>query len=298
MRMLHSTFFTALILHFILPFQHVNAVETNPTKELPLYYWQEKGFVNFGDYLSVKIVERILEHPVTIYKKSKLPQQKLLALGSILWFAETGDVLWGTGSNNKYPHAKDYVFTDLDVRALRGPLIKAFLEDNFGIDCPDVFGDPGLLFPYLFPEFKRKKNPKHPYLVIPHFYEKSLFKDNEEHVVFPTDPWDEVIREILDSEFVISGSLHGLILAEAYGIPARYLRLSEREPLFKYQDYYLSTGRYDTQFATTVQEALEMGGEDPIVFDPEPFYDAFPFDLWPDIQFKRPNFNLEDSYEK
>ena len=30
---------------------------------LPLYYWQEK-FVNFGDYLSLKLVERIVGQAV------------------------------------------------------------------------------------------------------------------------------------------------------------------------------------------------------------------------------------------
>jgi hypothetical protein len=37
--------------------------------DLPLYYWQQPQFVNFGDYLSVKVVERIIDRPVRIYKK-------------------------------------------------------------------------------------------------------------------------------------------------------------------------------------------------------------------------------------
>lgn len=263
---------------------------------LPVYFWQQKEFVNFGDYLSVKIVERMVGGPVTTYVNFKNSQKKLLAIGSILYFARTGDVLWGTGSNNKYPDKKDYKFSDLDVRAVRGPLTKAFLEKNFGIAIPEIYGDPGLLFPFLFPEFKRKDSPSQPYIVIPHFYERFLFS-HQDNIIYPTDPWNEVIEKILDSEFVISGSLHGIIIAEAYGIPARYLRLSEKEPLFKYQDYYLSTGRPDFKFATTIEEALELGGEAPIQFDPEPLYDAFPFDFWPETQLNRPNFNLKSTYE-
>ena len=38
-------------------------------KSLPLYYWQEK-FINFGDYLSLKLVERILEISVRVYDKN------------------------------------------------------------------------------------------------------------------------------------------------------------------------------------------------------------------------------------
>jgi pyruvyltransferase len=37
---------------------------------------------------------------------------------------------------------------------------------------------------------------------------------------------------------VLSSSLHGIVLAEAFRIPARMLRLTENEPLYKYQDYY------------------------------------------------------------
>lgn len=283
-----------LILLLFLPLTAESAQDSQ-LEGLPLYYWQQKDFVNFGDYLSVKIVERIIGKPVMIYKKTKLPQQKLLALGSMLYFANTGDVLWGTGSNNKFPNKESYNFTNLDIRAVRGPLTRAFIRDYFGIDCPEVYGDPALLFPYLFPEFKRKKYPNYSYIVIPHLYEKSLFpKSYGKHIVYPTDPWNEVIEKILDSEFVISGSLHGIIIAEAYGIPARYMRLSEREPLFKYQDYYSSTGRPDFSFATSVEEALKMGGEDPIQFDPKPLYDAFPFEFWPSVNIKKLSFHSKE----
>ncbi len=259
---------------------------------LPLFYWQQKEFVNFGDYLSVKIVERILDSPVAIYKKTKVPKQKLLALGSLLYFANSGDVLWGTGSNHKQTNKTDYNFTNLDVRAVRGPLTRAFIYDNFGIECPEIYGDPALLLPYLFPEFKKKKSPKYPFIFIPHIYERHLFsKDDGDHIVFPTEPWNEVIEKILDSEFVISSSLHGIIVAEAYGIPARYVRLSEKEPLFKYQDYYFATGRTDFNFATSIEEAIEMMGEPSIQFDPERLYNAFPFEFWPDLNFKKPSFN-------
>lgn len=279
------------LLAVTLPFLWAGDGVHNFSDGLPLYYWQQKEFVNFGDYLSVKIVERILDAPVVIYKKTKVPKQKLLALGSLLYFANTGDVLWGTGSNNKYPNKSDYNFTDLDIRAVRGPLTRAFIQDNFNIECPEVYGDPALLFPYLFPEFVRRENPKHPYIFIPHMYERNWFsKEDGEHIVNPTWPWDEVIEKILDSEFVISSSLHGLIIAEAYGIPARYLRLSDKEPLFKYQDYYYATGRPDFTFATSVEEALQLGGEPPLQFEPERLYDAFPFEFWPDMHFQKPSF--------
>lgn len=277
---------------FFLFVTNLVAAENN-FEELPLYYWQQKEFVNFGDYLSLKIVERIVNGPVVVYKKTKVAKKKLLALGSILYFANTDDVLWGTGCNLKHTNKEDYNFSSLDIRALRGPLTKEFLEKTFDIESPNVYGDPALLFPYLFPEFKRKKEPKHEYIFIPHLYEIGRFTNcSSDLIVYPTQPWNQVIEKILDSKFVISSSLHGIIIAEAYGIPARYLRLSEKEPLFKYQDYYLATGRENFEIATSLDEALEMGGELPIEFDPEPLYNAFPFEFWSNRNFKKPTFKL------
>jgi len=259
---------------------------------LTLYYWQEPAdFVNFGDYLSLKIVERMVEGPVKVFKK-KPPrnEKKLLALGSLLYFAYENDVLWGTGMNGKTPNKSDYTFTHLDVRAVRGPITRKFLIEKFNIECPEIYGDPALLMPYLFPEFDKQEYPSNDYIVIPHFSEKKLFPRSE-HIVYPTDPWDQVVRKILDSKFVISSSLHGIIVAEAYGIPARMLRVTENEFMTKYQDYYEGTNRPDFEFATSVEEALRMGGESPIICDVEKLYDAFPFDYWPQIKITKPDFH-------
>ena len=41
---------------------------------------------------------------------------------------------------------------------------------------------------------------------------------------------------------MVSSSLHGIVIAEAYGVPA-VLVASSTEPVFKYEDYYAGTGR-------------------------------------------------------
>ncbi len=266
-----------------------------PSNEgLPLFYWNEKWrgrtFVNFGDYISLKLVERIAGGAVRSYiKGQKKVEKKLLATGSILSFAFDGDVVWGSGINGKLLNKKDYKFTTLDIRSVRGPLTRKFLEKHFGITCPQIYGDPALLTPYFFPEFAKKPRPAYDYIIIPHYSEEDLFSKEEwENVVYSTEPWEEIIDKILDSRLVISSSLHGLVIAEAYGIPARLLRLTENEPLFKYNDYYLGTGRPDFTYATTVDEALEMGGEPPIECDLEKLYSAFPFEHFPNSNPKLP----------
>jgi pyruvyltransferase len=259
---------------------------------LPVFYWKEGNFINFGDHLALKIVERIVGSPLKFYNK-RTPNQvrKLLTLGSVFYFANEGDVVWGSGVNGKRPLKKDYKFTHLDVRAVRGPLTRAFLMENFGIESPEIYGDPALLIPYLFPEFKKKANPSRDYIVIPNYMDAKHFLDNRDgHIVYSTEPWDLVIEKILDSRFVISSSLHGIVVAEAFNIPARMLRVSEIEPLIKYADYYLSTARPDFQFATSVKEALTLGGEAPGRCDLKRLYEAFPFEFWPHALF--PKLNL------
>ena len=263
---------------------------------LPLFYWKEGDFINFGDYISLVLVERIVGEPLKFYNKKNLKQnKKLLAIGSVIYFANENDVIWGSGINAKIVDKNKFSFTHLDIRAVRGPLTRAFLIENFGLKCPEIYGDPALLFPYFFPEFKKKKTPSYDYIVISHYLDAKYFKDNsKDNIILATEPWELVLKKILASKFVISSSLHGLILAEAYGIPARMLRLSETEPLFKYKDYYIATGRPHFEYATSVEEALRMGGEPKFKCDLKKLYNAFPFEFWPNRQFLQPNFTGEN----
>jgi pyruvyltransferase len=262
---------------------------------MPLFYWSENKDVNFGDYLSRVIVERIVEAPLECYVKKNVNQKKkLLALGSVLYFANEGDVLWGTGVNGKILDKEAFNFSSLDVRAVRGPITRKFLKDNFQIDCPEIYGDPALLFPYLFPEFKRKENPSIPYLIIPHYSDTDFFQSsNYENVTYTSEPWDQILEKILDSQFVIGSSMHAVILAEAFGIPARLLRISDspHNHFLKYQDYYFSTNRPNFQYATSVEEALTMGGEPPFECDLEKLYNSFPIEFWSNAPLKPIQFD-------
>lgn len=273
-------------------FQQLSA-EIYPGEGLPLYYYRHPKFDNFGDALSPIIVERILDGEITVCnKRAPAGQRKFLALGSLLFAANDYDVLWGTGTNEKRSEKSDYNFKTLDVRAVRGPLTRQILIERYGIPCPEIYGDPALLLPYLFPELKKQQYPTYDYVIIVHYNDVNQFpKNNDERIIYATEPWDEVVNKILNSRFVISSSLHGVIVAEAFGIPARLLRVNEKEPLIKFQDYYLGTNRKEFSFATSIEEALEMGGAPPIQCDLEKLYDAFPFEFWPSTHFKKPNFN-------
>ncbi|WP_207432137.1 polysaccharide pyruvyl transferase family protein [Sabulibacter ruber] len=244
-----------------------------------LYYWKPlNGSQNFGDHLSKVIVTKVLADRNHLLEEETKHQRTMLAIGSVLHFASDNDVIWGTGVNGKVD-VNEHTFSRLDVRAVRGPLTREFLMKR-GIPVPEVYGDPALLIPHIFPG-RFKKDPQKEYVVVPNLHDLKIAKVlNLKNVISPVWGWNKCVEEILKAEFVIASSLHGLIIAEAFGIPACYIRLTETENLFKYNDYLHGTGRGEIEFATSVAQALEMGGMQPPKFDAQKLLDAFPIDLW------------------
>jgi pyruvyltransferase len=240
-----------------------------------LFWWHSSSNVNFGDDLSRVIVEKISGRHVKPANLDSDQQTILFAVGSILHYARNDDIIWGSGFREN-PLLENR-FTQLDIRAVRGPRTRSFLL-QMGINCPEIYGDPAILMAYLFPEFKNSNRVKD-YIIIPNIGEIDCFK-NYKNLVLPTLPWEEVVKNMTESKLVISSSLHGIIVAESYGIPTRLLKMTWIEPLLKYQDYYEATGRPDFKYATSVAEALQMGGEAPAVIDINPLLDAFPWDYF------------------
>lgn len=248
-----------------------------------LFYWDARpqlGFVNFGDALSEALIERMLGSKIQITDQPFNGQKKLLGMGSIMHYAQDNDIVWGTGVNGKSPE-KAYRFTSLDIRAVRGPLTRNFLL-NREIACPEVYGDPTLLLPIYFPEFQKPASPSNDYVIIPHYSDEHLFASFP-NVISVKEHWSVVVEKILNSKFVISSALSGIIVAEAFGIPARLLQIennSNTEDLFKYRDYYYGTNRFNFNYATSIEEALKMGGEPLPMCDLEKLNRAFPFELF------------------
>ncbi len=247
-----------------------------------LYWWKPRnGQVNVGDHLSKVIVSCVLGlRDRTLIQKRSM-RHRLLAIGSVLHFARNGDTVWGSGINGKIPEQM-HRFDTLDVRAVRGPKTRDLLLAR-GIAVPQVYGDPGLLMPLFFPRRALMPEPRRELVIVPHFNESpDKYRGHEQHLVFPNCEPATFVRRLLAADRVVSSSLHGLILAEAYGIPAVYLDWDNGEDRFKYDDYYHGTGRLQWQAGSTVEECLRIGGN--AAFDLERLQqgllESFPYELW------------------
>lgn len=164
---------------------------------------------------------------------------KLIGVGSILHSARANDIVWGSGFIKQ---CRAPAPEGLKVLAVRGPLSEKIL----GVNC-GVYGDPGLLLPLLYhPRVGRRFSVG----VIPHYAEakhrvfRQLARRNGK-VINVRQGWRSFVRELLACERVISSSLHGIVIAEAYGIPATWLQVTDAVigNGFKFRDYYAGTGR-------------------------------------------------------
>jgi pyruvyltransferase len=241
-----------------------------------IFFWSPRDRLNFGDYLASAVVARMLALREILADEPVGRPTTLFSIGSVLHFARDGETVWGSGRNGKI--AEDaHDFSGLDVRAVRGPLTCDWLLSR-GIACPAIFGDPALLIPQLFPNrFRRDATPGR-IGIVPNLNDLPLVDDPR--IIDPTDRWDTVIDAILSCEFVVASSLHGLIVADAFGVPCAQVRLGPSEHDFKYEDYHRGAGRTAFWSSNSAEEAIARGPLPPITFDPGPLMTAFPYDLW------------------
>ena len=185
--------------------------------------------------MSPIIVEWIANKKVvSVFKEQK---GKLVALGSLASCIRENDIVWGTG----FISDADIDLPDnIKILSLRGPLSRQKVKNH---TVPEVYGDPALLMPQIYkPEIEKK----YKIGVVSHYVDTDRFNIKEYLWIDVTNPDPlETINQMLSCEKIVSTSLHGIIVAEAYGIPAIWLKVGNKVigGNFKFHDYLLSTGR-------------------------------------------------------
>jgi len=202
------------------------------------------GFKNWGDHISAEIVSFFFDTPFNVCTDPSVAG-KTLVVGSVMAHAFPGDVIWGSGciAPGKIGHSRGR----LNVHALRGPLTMKELRKE--CDVPNVpFGDPALLMGRMHSLPTGSED--YEYGVIPHWvdFESPTVERLRQigvKVIDIRQTTQELLADISSVRKLISSSLHGLILADAMGIPNARVQFSSKVigGDFKFLDYCLSVGR-------------------------------------------------------
>jgi len=205
---------------------------------------------NWGDKLNRYLIERLsgrtLIHANDVY--APFVSEIYGVIGSWLAFNRHPNlVAWGLG----FIRSSDKITTSPKrICAVRGPkTLMKLRQAGYKVDDVAV-GDPALLIPLLFtPKQARKKHIG----VIPHHRDRGLpifdkFAEADGYrVIDICSDTEDFCQQLAECEVVVSSSLHAVVAAHAYGIPARFIKVSDK-PLgdgFKLLDYLESVGLED-----------------------------------------------------
>lgn len=246
---------------------------------------------NWGDLVPFKIIDSLFNHDINeddvFNVKQPVKKYSVYSTGSVMHFTKKNSIVWGTGCINEGMIGEN----PREVFAVRGPLTRDELLKR-GIECPEVYGDPALLYPIIY---NPKIEKKYKWGIIPHYIEFESDKDIEIiknlekqgfKIIDICSGEHEFIDELLEVENVISSSLHGLIVADAYGIPNARVNISNKliGGDFKFKDYCLSVSReidlgYQLTCETTLDEISELHFNTSIIFNKDKLIKSNPWNV-------------------
>lgn len=245
---------------------------------ISLFYWI--GTENFGDYLSRDVVAHVSGRQV---EQAGNLEADLFAIGSIFQSVVQGGrgrakedrpLVWGSGLMST---ARRYDPEAQQIFSLRGPLTRAIL------DLPPLpYGDPGLLAADLLAQ---RPAPTGKIGILVHFSQKLSRALRAELAADPrfvminlrTSDVFGVLTQIAACDHIVSSSLHGLIVADSFGIPNTWLDSTGIHPSheFKFHDYALGVRRLlnlpirPEQIIAAADSGLFGGGELPYMAEVE-----------------------------
>ena len=209
-------------------------------RKLPCFYYDKVD--NVGDKLNSYLLQKVSGKKVYIVKTKTFSH--ILPTGSILHFSSDSSYVWGSGlispdKPRKVKFAK--------ILALRGSLTLAELRKKTGTELDVPLGDPGLLMPRYYQA--KPSDTRYRIGIVPHYVDQDLeiikpFIDRPDvKIISVQQNYDSFINELASCDYILSSSLHGLILSDAYGVPNMWISLSNNiiGGEFKFKDYYSTT---------------------------------------------------------
>lgn len=208
-------------------------------ERIPLWWAKGPNPGNFGDILNPYLIEKISGNVPRFSERGT----GMLAIGSVIKFAKKNTWVWGTGCSRR----SDFVAPNARYQAVRGPITRDIVRKSGGY-CDTVYGDAALLLPEIY---NPKISKEHRLGYIPHYIHHNEELQTDAHTIdILRSSYEDIeafVRELKSCEAVICTSLHAIIVANAYGIPARWATFQSSENKvagddMKFEDYFLSVG--------------------------------------------------------
>jgi pyruvyltransferase len=263
---------------------------------IPLTWWNVTP--NFGDLLSPYLIKKITSKQVKlvalrpgfklgfISRNLRKKEFSYFAIGSIISRVNKNSIVWGSGAFGT--EGKQSLNKSAKYLAVRGPLTRNLLRIHGVPNVPEIYGDPALLMPKFF---NPKVEKKFKLGIILRWSEKDWnaaeFDPEIKKIYLGTEDVEGTLIDILSCEKILSSSLHGIVLADAYGIPSAWLKSDTPKGLeFKFYDYFISVNKIQkpqsynfSDSKISLNEIMNQINFDdrPIKFDSKALLDACPF---------------------
>jgi pyruvyltransferase len=211
------------------------------TPSTKAYWWKE--IPNFGDALAPYLLEHFAEIKV---EWGTISHSKIVSIGSVL---EHIPPLWDgyiLGAGRLFENSRTNLVqmnsgVSANILALRGPLSARGIPGDYAL------GDPGVLANELVEPQEKQWDCG----ILPHWQDEELvprFKklmppEQSVTVIDPRQDPLEVVRQISACHKIVTSSLHGVIVADACGVPRRIeicKAMAKDGGNFKFRDYHAS----------------------------------------------------------
>ena len=214
-----------------------------PPGFLNLLWWDERP--NFGDAVGPWLAGHLSGLRPVNGRNRRLGTPALATAGSIAgWLEQNGSQIWGSGLMGPLEGeslARLKSLADVRVHAVRGRNTRAELQRKTGWNVPEVYGDPALLLP-RFLEADSAAGGR--IAVVPHLdHRRSLESAAGPGItlVDVREGVETVVRQISGAQVCVSSSLHGIIVAQAFGVPWVWLRIRDQVisgDRYKFEDFF------------------------------------------------------------
>ena len=211
---------------------------------------------NFGDAINRTFWEKIIDTNIGQCNRDKI---HFITTGSIMSLINKNSIILGTGfisenndigGDDMFSNTNQIIHTPYSILAVRGPLSRQKFIDN-NIYCPETYGDPLILFPCIYNKFTNIED--NIVGIIPHYIDinsdkvnllKKNLEDNNYKVniinIETGEEYKNFINEINQCKYIISSSLHGIIMGLLYKKKTIYLEFSKKVigDKFKFNDFF------------------------------------------------------------